>query len=275
MLRDMRFVQVGALLLGVGVYIGIFAVISNVHSPQDSLWILAIAAAWNIVLLVATVLAIVDAVLKVRSRRLRQLGTGALLSKLVGIPFFVLNYGVLALVAAAGLVVPGIGLVLGPIVAVGIVLTYLTMLSTSVYAWATIAQLRRDRLIGTQLTVLYIVLSLVFVVDIAVGIMTFGHSRRRPFLTLLWLLGVVGLLLVAVGAAELDTGFIEANPMIGYTGVGWLLWVVPLAIGVAGIAVIVVVVVTRRPALRAEAQRASLWKATSTAGAASAPMPAG
>ena len=64
------------------------------------------------------------------------------------------------------------------LIAGSVVLTYLTMLSTSVYGWASITVLRRERRIGTVLSVLYTILLFIFVADIVAGILLFAHSRR-------------------------------------------------------------------------------------------------
>ena len=105
-----------------------------------------------------------------------------------------------------------------PIVIAGTILTYLLLLSTSIYGWAAIIQLRRERSIGTGLTVLYALLLLVFVVDIAGAVMVFGHSRRRAGTALVVLLLTVGAALVAIWAVlfDPDRGF----DLFAWIGVG-------------------------------------------------------
>ena len=163
-------------------------------------WVLAGTAVWNVLLLGAWIVAIVHAVLRVRARQTRQLATDGLVVKLVSIPFFLLNFVAVVWLYAIG----AVSLVFAdpfvlPAAVTGSVLTYLAMLSTSVFSWATIAQLRRERVIGTGLTILYTILSLIFVTDIAAGVMLFGHSRRRPRVALIVLLLTAGL--VTIGLA--------------------------------------------------------------------------
>jgi hypothetical protein len=215
---------------------------------------LLVAGAWNLLLFVATVIAIIDAIRTARAKRTSGLATNAMVVKLVSIPFFILNYLVLALVliVGTGMIIFG-GAALWIVVAIGSVLTYLTTLSTSVYVWAAIAQLRRERIIGTGLTVLYGILSLIFVADIAAGVMVFGHYRRRPRLTLVVLLLSCGLLTLAFGV----TGLFIFGPTLDYDSNPFGLPAYGLVI--VGIAVILptgIVALVRRPALRNEAQRA-------------------
>jgi hypothetical protein len=146
------------------------------------------------------------------------------------------------------------------VVAIGVVLTYLTMLSTSIPVWATITQLRRERFIDTGLTVLYAIMSLLFVTDVAAGVLLFGHYRRRPRITLVWLLLGTGMAMIVVGILEFLLDFAEFNsPELGSRGMvslGWLLWFIPL---VAGIVVLVVTGIVRavwRTSLQLEAQSA-------------------
>jgi hypothetical protein len=72
----------------------------------------------------------------------------------------------------------GIGIALIFVVLISVVLTYLAMVSTSVYGWASVRALRREGRISRGLAVLYSLLLLVFVADIVAGILLFAHSRR-------------------------------------------------------------------------------------------------
>lgn len=240
-------------------YIVVIAIFQADGGPGNDLWFLVIAGAWNLVILVATVIAIVDSVLRIRAKRTKELAVDAMVVKLVSIPFFLINFAVLVFALNASIVLIFIGPILWTVIAIGTGLTYLTMLSTSVYVWATITRLRRERTIGTGLTVLYMILSFLFVTDIAVGVLLFGHSRRRPRLALVWLLLGSGIAMIVVGVTDYFFGFLDGVfPELGFYGIDWLDWVIP---GVAGIVVILItgiVSVVRRSALRNEAQRALL-----------------
>jgi hypothetical protein len=230
----MRFVHAGAMLLGAVVWL--FVVVAILNVTLDTLWIvLAVIIGWNILLIVATILTIIDSVRKVRAKRTRTLATDVFVVKLAAIPFFLINFTLLAMVALLGVGLMRIGgFVLLFAVPLEIGLTYLAMISTSIYGWASIVQLRRERAIGTGLAVLYGIMLAIFVTDIVAGIMLFGHSRRRPGFALFIVFMVLGLTLLSVqaflvpGIELLGLGFLVE-------GVTWL--------DVAGIAVIVATVV--------------------------------
>jgi hypothetical protein len=181
--------------------------------------------------------------------------------KLASIPFFLLNFAVLVFFFNTGVVLIFLGPFLWAVVAVGSGLTYLTMLSTSVKAWATITQLRRERMIGTGLTVLYTIMSFLFVTDIAAGVLLFGHSRQRPRLALVWLLLESGIALIVIGVLDSFFGFLDfVFPVVGEVGfvfgIYWLEWGIPVIAGSVVILVTGIIAVVRRSALRLEAQRA-------------------
>jgi hypothetical protein len=193
-----RFVQAGTLLLGTLMYALVIAFAGQLSSAYTLYLNFFIVGFWNTLLLVVTGVVIVDAVRKVRAGRTQELATGTLLVKLAAIPFFLLNFVVLAVLAIGGLAIfifGGIALLFA--VWIGIGLTYLTMLSTSVYAWATIARLRREKTIGSGLSVLYTFLTLGFLTDTAAGILLFGHARRRAGLALTIVLITTGAILAA------------------------------------------------------------------------------
>ena len=193
-----RFVQAGTLLLGTVMYALVIAFAGQLSSAYTLYLNFFIVGIWNTLLLVVTGFVIVDAVRKVRTGRTQELATGTLLVKLAAIPFFLLNFFVLAVLAFGGLIIIVLGgVILLFAVWIGIGLTYLTMLSTSVYAWATIARLRREKTIGSGLSVLYTFLTLGFITDTAAGILLFGHARRRPGLALTIVLIFTGAILAA------------------------------------------------------------------------------
>jgi hypothetical protein len=200
----------------------------EVESEHFVIFILAAFVGWNLLLIVATVLVIIDSVLKIRSGKTRALATDVFVVKLAAIPFFLFNFGLLALLGVMGAAFwfKG-GVIILAFVPLEIALTYLAMLSTSVYGWASIARLRRDRVIGTGLTVLYSFLLLIFVTDIVVAILLFGHSRRRPGVALVVVLLVLGALLTVLGFL---TPLLDSFP-----GIEW--------VGVAGVVVILSTIV--------------------------------
>ena len=135
------------------------------------------------------------------------------------------------------------------------------MLSTSIYLWAAIARVRRERMIGTGLTVLYAIMSFLFVTDIAASVLVFGHSRRRPRLALV-------LLLLSAGAVILGEGIWD---LLGTSGDGagalddpisMLFWIVPVAVGFAVIVATGIVSLIRRSTLRLEAEQAAASRAS-------------
>jgi hypothetical protein len=177
----MRFFQAGVLLLGAAMYVFFLLNVSNTDMAAQ----LAEATGptfigWNVALLVVAALAIVDSVIKVRKGKTAQLAIGVFVVKLAAIPFFVINFALLALTGLAGLALTmhGIGIGLIFVVLISVVLTYLAMVSTSVYGWASVRALRREGRLSRGLAVLYSLLLLVFVADIVAGILLFAHSRR-------------------------------------------------------------------------------------------------
>jgi hypothetical protein len=278
---NMRFVQPVVLLLGAAMDILVFAVYElSVFEQFDPLWFFVIAGAWNLLMLIATIITIVDSARKIHARKTRQLATDAMVVKLASIPFFLLNFAVLAAVFIGGLAILafGVGIALWVAVAIGSGLTYLTMLSTSVYAWAAIAQLRRERIIGRGLTVLYTLLSLVPVTDIAAAVLLFGHYRRRPRLALVVVLLSAGLLTIALGVGGLFGLFGYAPfqfPSDGGLDPAGFLSISLIILGTAMILVTGIVAVVRRSALRLEAQRAATAVDASTESTTSDLVPAG
>jgi hypothetical protein len=234
------------LLLGAAMYVAVMNTVDQLGTPSNVQWYLVIAGAWNLLLLVVTIIVIVDSIRKVRARKTRMLATDAFVVKLASIPFFVLNYVVLAVIFIGGAAFfRWGGMVLWVAVAIGSGLTYLAMLSTSIYLWATIAQLRRERVVGTGLTILYAILSLIFVTDIVAGILLFGHSRRRPRLALVVVLLSTGTAVIAPGLLLLS-----AYGYTTFTGV-------VLLIGAVVILTTAIVSVVKRSSLKLEAQRAA------------------
>ncbi|MEO6533386.1 MAG: hypothetical protein ABIO06_07410 [Pseudolysinimonas sp.] len=259
----MRFVQPAVLLLGIGVYAAVIAIFLGDGGMSDDPWFVGIAIAWNLALLVATIIAIADSVRRLRAKRTRQLAFDAMVVKLASIPFFLVNFAMFLFASVASLVLIMIGPIIWTVIAIGIGLTYLTMLSTSVYAWATIAQLRRERVIGTGLAILYTILTCLFVTDVVAAVLLFGHSRRRPRLALAWLLTATGAAMIVGGVLDFFLGFLKGLvPELGYSAIGWLEWMIPIAVGVAVILATGIVSFVRRASLRLEAQAAAALDAS-------------
>jgi hypothetical protein len=244
-LPTVRFVQAGVMLLGPVVYYFVLAPPFDLRSDTYETYLVLVVSAlvgWNLLLLIATILAIVNSVLKIRAGKTRELATDIFVVKLASIPFFLINFALLAMLTVMGAVFwfKG-GVLLLTFLPLEITLTYLAMLSTSVYGWAAIVQLRRDRVIGTGLTVLYSIMLVVFVTDIAAAILLFGHSRRRPGVAL-----VVVLLLLGVALA-VPSFLTEDIPWLGITAQHID------GLGIAGIVLIlatIVVAITRSWRLR-------------------------
>lgn len=206
----MRLVQAGTMLLGAVMYVLVIAFAGELSSSDHLYWIFFIVGFWNTLLIVVTYLVIVDSIRRVRDGDTLALATGGLVVKLVAIPFFLLNFFILAALGIGGLgiIIFG-GVVLLFAAWIGAGLTYLTMLSTSIYVWAAIARLRRERIIGTGLATLYVVLSVVFVTDVVAGVLVFGHSRRRPGRALVSVLVVIGAVLIAISLIPAQSELME------------------------------------------------------------------
>lgn len=262
----MRFVQATVLMIGAAMYVFVFYYVSqDINGPND-LWALAIMiGSWNLLMLVSTIVAIVDSVKRLRSRTPARLAVNALVVKLASIPFFLLNFAALAFTFNASIVLIFIGPVLWAVIAIGVCLTYLSLLSTSVYALAATMQLRRERKISNGLTVLYTILSFLFVTDIAAAVMLFGHSRRRPRLALVWILTGTGIAMILLGVLDYHFLFLEGIfALLSSSNFGWLEWAGPIAIGIGVILATAIVSVVRRSALRSEAGQVTLVIETST-----------
>lgn len=258
----MRFVQPAVLLLGVAVYGAAIAISQGDGGPGDDQWLLLIAVVWNLALLVAAIIAIVDSVRRLRAKRTKQLAVDAMVVKLASIPFFLVNFAMLLFASVASLVLIMVGPIIWTVIAIGLGLTYLTMLSTSVYAWATITQLRRERVIGTGLALLYMVLTCLFVTDVAAAVLLFGHSRRGPRLALVWLLCATGIALIAVGVLFSLGFFKDVLPLPDPYPVNLLESVVPVVVGIVLVLGTVTVSILRRSSLRLEAQAAAAGEAS-------------
>lgn len=235
----------------------IIAQVNNWLVSIDPPRLLLIIGGWNLLVIAATVVAIIDSIRKIRAKATGALATNALVVKLAAIPFFVLNFAALAAMLIGGLLILFVGgLALWVAVVIGTGLTYLAMLSTSVYSWAAIAQLRRERIITTGHAVLYSILSFLFVTDTATGILLFGHTRRRPALAMVIVLLSLGSVLAAVSVVFFLFSFGTDSTDFSWTTIaGGALLLAAIGIGIAGF-----------PALRRENQRRALEKGDSTEG---------
>jgi hypothetical protein len=174
----MRYVQAGTMLAGSLIYVAAFLFVDGLTTDSVGPLLLT-AMIWNVVLVLVTIPVIIDSILKVHRGKADQLATDVFVVKLAAIPFFVLNFVVWVAIGLGGLLVFIFGggvLTTAALVSIGA--TYLAMLSTSVYGWASIIQLRRERRIDTAQTIGYSILLLVFVADIVAAILLFARARR-------------------------------------------------------------------------------------------------
>lgn len=138
----------------------------------QNVW-LGLAIVWLVAMIGAPAIGLMDAVHKLAAGDAAGLRKGAITVKLAGIPFFVLNYVVVAMVALllqllASMWAGGAILALFNWAGVGVVMvvTYLVMLPTSAYGWAGLIWLRRNRAVSNTFFVLNAILHTIFVVDI-------------------------------------------------------------------------------------------------------------
>ena len=151
-----------------------------INPPDYGGALLLLAGAWNLLLLIVTVLVIIDAVRKVRAGMTRELVRGLYFTKLAAIPFFVINFLLMAFFALVGTAIFLFGgMVLQAVAVISIGLTYFAMISTSIYGFASVIQLRRERQLETRMAVIYAVLLCIFIADIVAGILIFRQYRSR------------------------------------------------------------------------------------------------
>lgn len=246
------------MLLGLAEYAVFLATFDAIHMQVGFVAV----GVWNLLALAAFVITIVDAVRKIRAGKSRQLATDAMVTKLASAPFFLVSAVVLPLAFLGGFLVflfgGALALIVVPVVAV---LTYFVMLSTSVYGWAAIVQMRRERVLGIPLTVVYAILLFVPVADIVVGILLFG--RRRPLAALAVGMVIVGLLVVLLG---LFGFFGLTNDVEGGLDPAGVASLIVAAIGFGLVLATGIVAVARRSNLRAEAQPAPVAVGSSAEG---------
>lgn len=169
------------MVLGAVLYIAGFIFVSNGNDLFDAIPVFGLAAfiGWNAALVTVTTLVIIDSVKRVRKGMTVQFATDVFVVKLAAIPFFVINFAIFALLGLVGSVIivrGGMFLLAATAIAAGF--TFISMLSTSVYGWASIVHFRREGRMGTARAVIYSLLLLVFVADTVVGILLFVESRR-------------------------------------------------------------------------------------------------
>jgi hypothetical protein len=150
-----------------------------INPPDYGFPVLLGVIIWNVLLLIVTILVIIDSVKKLRAVTTEPFAKSVFVVKLVAIPFFLATFALLALLALGGMMIFIFGgAVMLVALAFGAPLTYLAMLSTSVYGWASIIQLRRERRIDTTRAVLYSLLLCLFVTDTVVAILLFARTRQ-------------------------------------------------------------------------------------------------
>lgn len=166
----------GALVLGALVLV---ASVSGVgllrRSGQDVGHLVPpVLGAWAVVYAVAAGLAVREAVRLLRLRDLDRLQRATKLVKLIGIPFFVLNFVLLSTFVVATAFF-GIGFVLAPVF---VIATYLVLLPTSAYGLACLVLLQRDRAVSPTFFTVHVVLHGLFVADI-VSTLLVAHRAKQ------------------------------------------------------------------------------------------------
>jgi hypothetical protein len=255
----MRFAQPVVMLLGVVAWVAFLVYFHDAGNTGNYGLPFLILGVWNLLVLVAAVLTIVDSVRKVNSNVSGELAGSAMMTKLASFPFVMVNFvGLMgAFFSSFGLLLFG-GPVLWVIVPIVGVLTYLVGLTTSVYGWAAITQMRRERKLSVALTVVFTILLLLPPADTVVGVLLF--RRRRPRLALLAVMLTIGVLLIAGGSLlwSMTTWYAYgAEPVV-------LASIIVAVVGFALILAISIVSIVRRSALRTEAEEAALATVPST-----------
>jgi hypothetical protein len=255
----MRFAQPVVMLLGVVAWVAFlvyFQVAGDTGNYQLPFLILGV---WNLLVLAAAVLTIIDSVRKVRANASEELAASAMMTKLASFPFVMVNFiGLIgAFFSSFGLLLFG-GPVLWVIVPIVGVLTYLVGLTTSVYGWAAITQMRRERKLSVALTVVFTILLLLPPADTVVGVLLF--RRRRPRLALLAVMLAIGAVIIAVGSV-----IWAVTTWYAYGAESEVL--ASIIVAIVGFALILatgIVIILRRSALRTEAEEAALATVPST-----------
>jgi hypothetical protein len=255
----MRFVQPVVMLLGVAAWVAFLVYFQEAGDTGNYQLPFLILGVWNLLVLAAAVLTIIDGVRKVRANASAELAASAIMTKLASFPFVVVNFiGLIgAFFSSFGLLLFG-GPVLWVIVPIVGVLTYLVGLTTSVYGWAAITTMRRERSLSVALTVVFTILLLLPPADTVVGVLLF--RRRRPRLAFVLVILTLGVVLIAVAALVwcISTWY-------GFSYEPNLLPSIIVAIvGFALILAISIVSIVRRSALRTEAEEAALATVPST-----------
>jgi hypothetical protein len=251
----MRFFQPAVMLLGVATWILFLLYWGEAQGNGNYLLPFSIIGVWNLLVLIAAVVTIVDCVLKVRANSSRRLAANAMMTKLSSVPFFVLNYlGLAAAFIGSFAILLFGGPVLWVIVPFVGTMTYIVGLSTSFYGWAAIIQMRRERSLSKVLTVAFAILLFVPLADTVIGVLLFG--RRRPRLALIVALLTVGVLLTPVGLllSALDFYPDGSYELDGFGVAGFIV----AGIGLIVILVTGIVALAHRTTLRIERRDASL-----------------
>lgn len=159
-----RYLLGSMLLVGLALVVTVTMTIGQAEDPPrvDEL-VLPVFAAWTAGYLVIAVVTLVDARAMHRRDDLDGLRRATRVVKLMGIPFFVINFVLLGLAVFVGMFAHGIGIVLAPVF---VAWTYLLMLPTSIYGIACLVLMRRLGAASSGYVALNTVLHLVFVVDI-------------------------------------------------------------------------------------------------------------
>ncbi len=150
------------------------------QNSDDTFWLLLIVlyALWFLVFIGSLVRLIAGSIKELRNNDTKALIASVKLLKLASIPYFIINFALCAIIGLLFVVVSrGLGLIFLPI---PVVLTWLTMLSTSMSSLFLLAALRKNRAATAGYVMKHAILQLFFVIDIISAL--FIVKRARAFL---------------------------------------------------------------------------------------------
>ena len=134
--------------------------------------------AWIALLVLSVILLIVDAALLLRRSNFHRLVRSMLEVKLAAIPYFIVNFLILAAVMVGVIVGSrGFGIIL---VWVPFALTYVVFLPTSIYSFAVLLFAHRYHLLRSGGFVVHVLLQFVFVLDLLGTATLWAKCRRYP-----------------------------------------------------------------------------------------------
>lgn len=143
-----------------------------------SLLLIVLYALWFLAFVGSLIRLIAGSVKELRNNDIKPLMASVKFLKLGSIPYFIVNFALCAMIGLLFVLVSrGLGLIFLPI---PVVLTWLTMLSTSISSFFLLAALRKNKAATTGFIVKHIILQLFFIIDI-IGAL-FIVKRANAFL---------------------------------------------------------------------------------------------